>query len=208
MNQASGQTGFLKPEWDAATVELWTVIDLSGTVSLFYLLNICVFGAHSRRKRTVTVSPSLLSACLIDAHATTGSLTDCWMNIPLIDVTDNWPDVPNLSPNPYPLSHSRTRCRQWVWVAWCVFAESTPETDFKTFRVGVDPAGRLASAADWCSWSCDEKRLFAPKDILLMNSSSNRAFREWNQWTVVCSLQGLCLLLLLNSYQTTTFCQV
>lgn len=50
--------------------------------------------AHSKWKTTVTVSPSQLSASLIDAHATTSSLTDCWMNISLTDVTDDWLDVP------------------------------------------------------------------------------------------------------------------
>lgn len=82
-------------------VELRAAIDLNDAVFPFYPLNICVSRAHSGRKRTVTVSPSLLSALLIDAHATIGSLTDCWMNIPVIDVTDNWPDVP-ASPRPHP----------------------------------------------------------------------------------------------------------
>lgn len=63
-------------------------------------ISVCACGAHSRRKRTVTAPQRPPSASLIDAHATTGSLTDCWMNIPLIDVTDNWPDVPPAPPSP------------------------------------------------------------------------------------------------------------
>lgn len=56
-------------------VEVWAVIDSNDPVSLFYLLKICVSTTHSMRM-TVTVSPSLLSVCLIDADATIGWLLD------------------------------------------------------------------------------------------------------------------------------------
>lgn len=79
---------------------------------------------------------------LVHAHATTSSLTDCWMNIPLTDLTDNWPDVLTSSPQ----------------------ASSTWQRpgDFKNFRVGAHPTCWLPSAADWCFWT---KR----KDILSMS---------------------------------------
>lgn len=48
-----------------------------------------------------------------------------------------------------------------MWVALCVFS-ATLETDFLTFTVGVYPTGWLASAADWCNWSGDEKGFFLP----------------------------------------------
>ncbi len=64
---------------------------------------------------------------------------------------------------------------------WLYFHCNKTRDWLKTFRVGVYPTGQLASAADWCNWSRDEKRLFAPKDILVMNSSCNRAFREWDR---------------------------
>lgn len=111
-----------KGDWFSASVsglepndffKAWTRSKNGWIVSCYWFewLSVCsicwisVFGAHSRRKRTVTVSQSLLSACLIDAHATTGSLTDCWMNIPLIDVTDIWPDVSTYRhPHPTPFT--------------------------------------------------------------------------------------------------------
>lgn len=119
-------------------------------------------------------SPSLLSACLIDAQATTGSLTDCWMNIPLIDVTHNWPDVP-ASPRflPPPLSHSRTQGIRCMYLVWCITA-ATQETNFRTSGL------RLVQQTGWhlqqiyADASKTGRDIFAPVDIL----SSNRALRK------------------------------
>lgn len=63
---------------------------------------------------------------------------------------------PPALPHPLPLSHSRTQLICWVWVALCVFPATTPETDFKTFRVGFYPTAQLVSLVDWYNWSCDE----------------------------------------------------
>lgn len=130
----------LKLEEEASTVELLAIPHLNATVSPFCLWYICVFWAHSRRKTTVTVSLSLLSAGLIDAHATTGSLTDCWMNIPLIDVTDNQTIglMSQTTHQPPPLSHSIS-----VWAAWCVFTAYKPRESLKTPGLG------FISQASW-----------------------------------------------------------
>ena len=159
-------------------------------------------------------SQGTLSGCLIDGHAATGPLTDCWMNIPLIDVTHNWPDLPAspLSlPDPFHTANSEltVSVSGVVGVLLFFFTAATLWDWLQHFwGWGLFRQARLASAADWCNWSKDEEGLFAPEDIWLMNSSSSGAFREWNQWAVVCTLQGPRLLLLFNFCQTTRLCQV
>lgn len=68
------------------------VIDVIGTVGAVYLLDICV-----SRDRKWAVAACCQLPLLMPAAAD-GSLTDGWMNILLIDVADNWPDVPTPPP--------------------------------------------------------------------------------------------------------------
>jgi len=109
-------------------------------------------------------------SCLIDAHATTGSLTDCWMNIPLIDVADNWPECPT-PPSTHTYTHPPCRFHKAELRvdSECEWRGAFSTRNFK--EVEIAPAGisgRLMQLVQW--WKGTYCYSFAPKDILLMNS--------------------------------------
>lgn len=92
--------------------------------STFYLLDILsVRGAGGRRPL------QSLHACCQPPSLMPMPPPGHWlMNIPLIDVTDNWPDVPPSSPPP-PFHTAELSLDS----EWCVSAAPTLETDFKNF---------------------------------------------------------------------------
>lgn len=79
-------------------------MDVIGTVGAVYLLDI-----YTSRDRKWAVA-ACCQLPLLMPGATDGSLTDGWMNILLIDVADNWPDVPT----PPPPFHNRQKEKESV----------------------------------------------------------------------------------------------
>lgn len=74
-------------------------MDVTGTVGAVYLLDI-----YLSRDRKWAVTAGCQLPLLMPVAAAADSLTDGWMNILLIDVADNWPDVPTSSALPHPAS--------------------------------------------------------------------------------------------------------
>lgn len=146
-SRPSGQMSFLKA-WIRSRSDL-----IASQRSICWIF--CVSGAQEEEDRYSLSTPAVSLPHWLIPMPPPGH----WlMNIPLIDVTDNWPDVPPSSPPP-PFHTAELSLDS----EWCVSAAPTLETDFKTFRFGVYPAGWLASATDWCSWCCDEKGLSCPQ---------------------------------------------
>lgn len=223
---------FLKLEQEAGRVELWAVIDWndSQVCSICWIsVCVCVWGTLREEKGRYSLSKPAVSLpywCLCH-HRLTDWLLDehppDWCDRQLAWCSNPPPKSPppqNLPSSHHtqslPLSHSRSRldseCEQ------CVFTAATLETDCKTFRgwrggVGVYPTGGLASVADWCSWSNDEK---GPKRHFwwiqaatepvgnVINEQLSAHFKVhacWCTWTLTKTVKTLSGLILLKAFK-------